>query len=108
MPYKFLRGILGNWGPLKDTRRLSRVRPPGRGVTKIISKVLTNGLNMLITQNQSTFVEKRQIQDNILIANEEFQHLKIKKKGKRHVLALKVDMNKHMIGWNEISWKALW
>ena len=48
----------------------------------------------LITQNQSAFVEKRQIEDNILVANEVFHQLKIKKRGKRYEMALKVDMNK--------------
>ena len=33
MPCGLLRGVLKNQGPLKDTRRLSRVRPLGRDMT---------------------------------------------------------------------------
>ena len=61
-------------------------------------------MGMLITQNQSTFVEKRQIQDNILVANEVFRHFKIKKKGRIYVLALKVDMNK---AYDKVEWNLL-
>ena len=65
---------------------------------KIIAKVLVNRLKSimreLITQNQCAFVEKRQIQDNILVANEVFHYLKVKMKGKKYEMALKLDMNK--------------
>ena len=52
-------------------------------VYKIIVKVMVNRLKpymeKLITQNQCAFLEKRQIQDNILIANEACHHMKLKK-----------------------------
>ena len=32
MPYRFLKSVLGNWGPLKDMRQLPCVWPPGQGV----------------------------------------------------------------------------
>ena len=41
MPCKFLEGVLGNRGPLKDTRRLPRVRLSTQGVTIILVSELT-------------------------------------------------------------------
>ena len=50
-------------------------------------------LGSIITQNQSAFVAKRQIHDNILMTHEDFHHFKMKKKGRKYELALKLDMN---------------
>ena len=73
---------------------------------KIISKVLVNRLKPLmeelITQNQCAFVEKRQIQDNILVANEVFHHLKIRRRGMKYEIAIKVDMNK---AYDRVEWR---
>ncbi|OMO55679.1 reverse transcriptase [Corchorus capsularis] len=63
---------------------------------KIISKVLVNRMkplmNVLVTENQSAFVEGRQIHDNVVIAQEVFHYLKLKKKGNQYDMAVKVDM----------------
>ena len=36
----------------------------------------------------------KQIHNNIMVAHEVFHHLKLKKRGKKFEMALKVDMNK--------------
>ena len=51
-------------------------------------------LGELITENQNAFVVGRQIHDNIMVSQEIFHHLRLKKKGKKVELALKLDMNK--------------
>lgn len=65
---------------------------------KIISKVLANRskpcLPSLISDNQSAFVSKRLIQDNILVAQEVFHYLKHTKSRKDNSMALKLDMYK--------------
>ncbi|OMP12130.1 reverse transcriptase [Corchorus capsularis] len=75
---------------------------------KIIAKVMVNRLkphmDSLITQNQSAFIAQRQIQDNILVANEAFHYLKLKKKGKKADMAIKIDMNK---AYDRVEWKFL-
>ncbi|KAK9912300.1 hypothetical protein M0R45_036169 [Rubus argutus] len=48
----------------------------------------------LISPFQCAFLTGRQIQDNILVAHEAFHYLKLKKSGKNHELALKLDMSK--------------
>lgn len=47
-----------------------------------------------IIKNRGAFIEGRQLQNNILVANEVFHHLKNRKQGKKFEIALKVDMNK--------------
>ena len=48
----------------------------------------------LITSNQSAFVNKRLIQDNIMVAHEVYHHLKLQKSDKEGAFSLKLDMNK--------------
>ncbi|OMO87766.1 reverse transcriptase [Corchorus capsularis] len=77
-------------------------------VYKIISKILTNRLkpymDSIITQEQGAFVGERQIQDNILIASEAFHYLKLKKKGQKYYMGLKLDMNK---AYDRVEWGFL-
>ncbi|OMO94917.1 reverse transcriptase [Corchorus capsularis] len=72
---------------------------------KIISTILVNRMKPLlgdiITEVQSAFVEGRQIHDNIVVAQEAFHFLKVKKKGKSGAVALKVDMNK---AYDRVEW----
>ena len=85
---------------VKKPEEVSQFRPISccNFVYKVISKVMVSRIKPmmdgLITQNQCAFVERRQIQDNILIANKAFHHMKLKKKGKRYEMVVKVDMNK--------------
>ena len=65
---------------------------------KIISKIMVNKMKHLlpscVSHYQSGFIPGRQIQDNTLIAHECFHYLKLKKRGSKKVVFVKVDMNK--------------
>lgn len=67
-------------------------------VYKVISKVLSNRLkpllNMLISENQSAFIPRRLITDNIMISYEVMHFMKRKTQGKLGWMALKLDMSK--------------
>ena len=43
----------------------------------------------------------RQIHDNILIAQEAFHYMRLKKKGRKYEAAFKIDMNK---AYNRVEW----
>lgn len=79
---------------------LSQVRPISLCIFayKIISKTMANRLKPmmgnLISLYQPTFVLNRAIQDSILLAQEVFHHLKVKRGGKRGGMAVKLDLNK--------------
>ena len=47
-------------------------------------------------------------QNNILVANEVFHYLKLKKRGREYGKAMKVDTNNHMIELGGVSWLLLW
>ena len=65
---------------------------------KIDSKVVANRMKMvlqdIISENQSAFVAKRLIIDNVLVAHELMNHIGKKKKGKCGEMAVKLDMSK--------------
>lgn len=75
---------------------------------KILSKVLVNRLKPfmldLISENQSAFVQDRQIQDNIIVAHEAFHLLKLCKTGNDGAFGLKLDMNK---AYDRVEWSFL-
>ena len=75
---------------------------------KVISKIMVNRMQErmgeIITENQSAFLAGRQIQDNILVAQEVFHFLKMKKRGKKSYMAMKVDMNK---AYDRVEWDFL-
>ena len=65
---------------------------------KILAKVLANRMNKLLPQiishEQSAFVSRRSITDNILVAFEIIHHIKRKSKGKKGDVAFKIDISK--------------
>ena len=72
---------------------------------KIIAKIMVNRLKPfmdgLITPFQNAFIQGRLITDNIILAQEIFEFLKRKHKGKWGFGALKLDMNK---AYDRVSW----
>ncbi|KAJ1419125.1 Reverse transcriptase domain [Sesbania bispinosa] len=65
---------------------------------KVISKVIVRRLKpmmpKLVTQNQRAFVGGRQIQDNLVVAQEVFNWLKKRNGRRKHVVTIKLDLSK--------------
>uniref|UniRef100_A0A803PBY7 Reverse transcriptase domain-containing protein n=1 Tax=Cannabis sativa TaxID=3483 RepID=A0A803PBY7_CANSA len=75
---------------------------------KVISKVLANRLKVVlpsvISENQSAFIPRRLISDNIMIAFEVMHYLKRKSKGMTGFMELKLDLSK---AYDRIEWGFL-
>ena len=67
-------------------------------VYKLVAKVLANRLKVvlphIISENQSAFLSKRLITDNVLVAFELMHSLEHKKEGKENLMAVKLDISK--------------
>jgi hypothetical protein len=84
----------------KDFRPISLCNVIMKIVTKVIANRIKPILPEIIDEEQSTFVHGRLITDNALVAMECFHWLK-KKKGKKGMMALKLDMAK---AYDRIEW----
>lgn len=75
---------------------------------KILAKVLANRLKVvlpfIISENQSAFVAKRSITDNVLVSFELIHHMSRKKRGVGGEVALKLDISK---AYDRVSWSFL-
>ncbi|OMO53103.1 Endonuclease/exonuclease/phosphatase [Corchorus capsularis] len=73
-------------------------------VLELVTSDMNTALTACISEEENAFVADRQIQDNILVAKEVFHYLRLKKKGMRNDLALKLDMNK---AYDRVEWDFL-
>ena len=95
---------------VKSPESASQFRPISlcNFIYKIFSKVLVNRMkpimSNIVSPTQSAFIPGRQIQDNIIVAQEVFHHLKRRKKGNHFQMALKLDMNK---AYDRVEWDFL-
>lgn len=75
---------------------------------KIVSKVLANRLKKIIleviNESQSAFVLGRQITDNVQVAFETMHCIDQKRKGKKGLMAIKLDMSK---AYDRVEWPFL-
>ncbi|CAL1387380.1 unnamed protein product [Linum trigynum] len=73
-------------------------------VTKIMAERLACFLPQIISEGQNAFIRDRQIIENILLGHELMHYLKIKTRGKKGYMALKVDMEK---AYDRVEWPFL-
>lgn len=77
-------------------------------IYKIFSKVLANRMKGvmkdIISDNQSAFLQRRQIQDNILVAHEIFHSLKQRQGKGRKAVVVKLDMSK---AYDRLEWSFI-
>jgi hypothetical protein len=85
---------------IKNPSKLTEYRPISlcNVLYKLIAKVLANRLKKVlphvISENQSAFILRRLIIDNVLVAFEALQTMDVRMKGKTGYMALKLDISK--------------
>ena len=90
--------------------RIGQYRPISlcNNTYKILAKILANRLKLvlpsLISPQQNAFVPGRQIQDNLIIAHEAFNYLRLKKLTKKVEIGIKIDMQK---AYDRVEWDFL-
>ncbi|XP_017604816.1 uncharacterized protein LOC108451662 [Gossypium arboreum] len=98
---------------IKEPVDMTNFRPISicRVIYKIVTKVLANRMRetlpLCISQNQSAFVSRRMVHDNILIAHELVHYLQSGKNGSNKGFVIKLDMSKayDRVEWNFIEEK---
>ena len=84
----------------KNPSRVTNYRPISlyNMAYKLASKVVANRMRVvlkdIVCENQSVFVSKRLITNNVLVAHELMTHIKGRRKRKVGEMALKLDMSK--------------
>ncbi|CAL1403132.1 unnamed protein product [Linum trigynum] len=73
-------------------------------ITKIMAERLAGVLPEIISTGQNAFIRDRQIVENILLGHELMHYLKLKTRGKKGYMALKVDMEK---AYDRVEWSFL-
>ena len=95
---------------MKNPTKITQYKPISLSniVSRIASKVLANRLKTflphIISENQSAFMTKRLITNNVLKAFENMHHISQKKNGKVGEMALKLDMSK---AYDWVEWECL-
>ncbi|XP_027156321.1 uncharacterized protein LOC113757111 [Coffea eugenioides] len=95
---------------VKNPTSLKQYRPISlcSTVYKIIAKILANRLKQVlhhcISKNQSAFIPRRQILDNIMLSHEFIHYLNNKRLGKDGFMAVKLDMSK---AYDRVEWRFL-
>ncbi|XP_042944625.1 uncharacterized protein LOC122278510 [Carya illinoinensis] len=73
-------------------------------MVKVMANILKSVLNAIISPNQSAFIPRRLITNNIMVAYETLHTMKVRKKGKVGNMAIKLHTSK---AYNRIEWSYL-
>ena len=85
-----------------DYRPISLYNVAYRLASKVVANRMRVVLKDIVCENQSAFVSKRLITDNVLVAHELMNHIHRKRKGKDGEMALKLDMSKT---YDRVEWR---
>ncbi|KAL2894644.1 hypothetical protein RDABS01_010553 [Bienertia sinuspersici] len=89
---------------ISDFRPISLCNTVYKIITKCMVGRLKRVLPKLVGENQNAFVPGRQLADNCLLANEMLHLLKTRKKGRKFLGILKVDLSK---AYDRVRWDFL-